>query len=260
MHLVFRDDDTSYFTSPAMLEQVYAPLWEKGLPVCLAVIPLHDANNVIPPYRGYTIDPNIPPAYRGMKQRFPITENRELCAFLNDLAEQNLVEICLHGYTHLRLECMTEDAAAFRRNIEAGLALFETAFPNIPIHTFITPYDQVSAPALEQIFDSGLNTCCFPVHLPQGFGPFAPNTASVCRGQTLIANETPEPLSEHDAWAAMLAQSSPDEVFVCLNHYYEFFEDWGAPQTAMLASWHDFLALTAPYADQVSTFAALRLT
>src|SRR5580704_6602763 len=38
-YVILRDDDTCAFTPPACLERLYRPYLERGMPVCLAVIP-----------------------------------------------------------------------------------------------------------------------------------------------------------------------------------------------------------------------------
>src|SRR5689334_7914149 len=162
MQLIFRDDDTSFFTSPAMLEAIYEPLWERNIPVCLAVIPAHYANSII----NGEVDPNVAPQYRGQDQEFQVSDNHEICFFLNNLVDQGLVEICLHGYNHNYPEFQTDDEAVIRQKLTDGQRILEATFPKADIKTFLIPYDAISATALQLIVDAGYNTCIDPRNIP----------------------------------------------------------------------------------------------
>ena len=67
MKVALRDDDTSFFTAPASLEQVYAGIWDR-VPVCLAVVPFAI---------GYR-QPGIPREHWHSGESFPLEHNVEL--------------------------------------------------------------------------------------------------------------------------------------------------------------------------------------
>lgn len=258
MNIIFRDDDTSYFTSPALLERVYAPVWSRGLPVCLAVIPTHQGHIPIPLNDGFYLDPNVPPQYRHVDQTFPIIENSELCKFLDDLAAQGLVEICLHGYTHRWLEAVTDDREGFEKIVDAGLSLFERAFPRAAITTFLAPYEEISAAAMEVLLARGMTISLPSYNIPEGIPQLAPQQSTQVHNGVVIAGGTPYPLTASDVWSAALNDNTPDETYICINHYWEFYGDWGEVDVLKLQQWHDWLNELLPqYADRVTTFAAV---
>ncbi|PJF33225.1 MAG: hypothetical protein CUN49_19100, partial [Candidatus Thermofonsia Clade 1 bacterium] len=80
-------------------------------------------------------------------------------AFLNRKAQQGLVEICLHGYTHAYHEFASRDADLLATKVRAGLAMLRDAFPAAEIRTFIAPYDVVSPEAIRAVLDAELDLC-----------------------------------------------------------------------------------------------------
>jgi len=86
-----RDDDVSYWTTPTSLKSVYEPLWSKGIPVSLAVIPF-----AVKSY--HQEDRSL--FYQEIIEK-PIDENKPLVALLKVEIEKGLVEIMMHGYNHL---------------------------------------------------------------------------------------------------------------------------------------------------------------
>ena len=246
--IIFRDDDTSYFTAPQRLEAIYGRVWEAGLPVCLAVIPSICGDTRVYWSDGNPQDPGIPPEYRGKTEKFPVSDNRELCAFLNDKAAAGLVEICLHGYTHTFYEFITHDRALIRRMLDAGMALLERAFPAAPIRTFMPPYDRISPIALEELIARGLNISTRSLNLapvpqlPQISG-FA--AEEIRTGQKLFVCD--DYLFSHKrdpAESLRLARTAlarNDLTIVC-NHYWTFFHPWRAqPNRPDYTAWNAFL-------------------
>lgn len=259
MRFIFRDDDTSFFTPPSMLEQVYEPLWTYGIPVCLGVIPAQAGNVPIPRADETSfIDPNIPPAYRGRDRTFPVTDNRELCTFLDGLAAQGLVELCVHGYSHYWLEALTNDGAAFRHNLETGRAILAEAFPHAAIRTFLAPYERTSAAALDQIIALGMHTSLDPTYLPEGFEGLPDGRATLVQQSRIVVNAVGNPLDRPDLWETLLSASDPDAVSTCLHHAYMFFHDWGEPNTTMLSAWRSFCKrVVADHKSDVRTFSTV---
>ncbi|MGB9735994.1 MAG: DUF2334 domain-containing protein [bacterium] len=86
-----RDDDISYWTTPASLKNIYEPLWRDGIPVSLAVIPYS-----VKSYNQW--DREF--FYQEMDAK-PIRDNKELVEMLKYYTEKKLVEIMMHGYNHI---------------------------------------------------------------------------------------------------------------------------------------------------------------
>lgn len=246
--IIFRDDDTSYFTSPLRLEAIYARVWESGRPVCLGVIPQVYGDNRVYWTDGNPHDPGIPPAYRGAEANFSILDNRELCDFLDDKAADGLVEICLHGFAHSFYEFITQDRAVIRRMLDEGRSILERAFPAASIETFIAPYDRLSPVAIEELVDGGfhistrsLNLAPLP-QLPQiaGF-----DAGPINEGQMLYVCDDYLFTYQRDPTESLLKARTAlqeNELTILCNHYWMFFHPWraGANKPDM-AAWHAFL-------------------
>lgn len=246
--VIFRDDDTSYFTAPARLEAIYGRVWDAGLPVCLAVIPSIYGDTRVYWSDGNPHDPGIPPAYRGQNEHFPVGDNRELCAYLNEKAAAGLVEICLHGYAHTFYEFITHDRGVIRRKLDAGMALLERAFPAASIRTFVPPYDRVSPVSLTELVARGfhistqsLNLAPLP-QLPQISG-FA--AAEIRPRQKLFVCD--DYLFSHKrapAESLRLARTAlaRNDLSIVCNHFWAFFHPWRPqPNQPDYSAWNAFL-------------------
>lgn len=259
--VIIRDDDTSFFTQPALLERIYGRLWQAGKPVCLAVIPAQNSNVRVLHRTDKRYDPSIPPRYRGIEAEHPITANAELCAFLNDLARAGLVELMLHGYAHSYREFRSDDREALRRKLVEGKAMLRQAFPDAKIRTFIAPYDTLSQTALELVFEQGFNLCThsdnlapFPTlagmggyrskRLPGGMALFTAD-------EYLFTDKTPPDQCLVNA----LHRQENEALLIMANHYWTFYDDWNGPIPAMHARWNEFLDVLLASRD-VLTFSA----
>ena len=259
--VIIRDDDTSFFTPPARLEQLYGRLWERGLPVCLAVIPAQRADVRVDHRPGKPYDPSIPPPYRGLGQEYPITDNRELCAYLNQRAREGLVEICLHGFSHRYMEFVSPDADWIARRLADGRRILQSAFPDAPLHTFIAPYDRISRTALEIVLEHGFDVCtntenlaAFPAlaHLGPYQGYQLPDGRRVftCDEYVFTHREDPEVCLQT---ARRRLQTEP--FLIVSNHYWIFYFDWADSSGPLRGKWDLFLddLLAAPD-RRVTTF------
>ena len=262
--VIFRDDDTSYFTPPERLELVYGRVWEAGLPVCLAVIPEVFGDTRVYWTDGNPHDPGIPPAYRGTSTCYSVLDNRELCAFLNDLAAAGLVEICLHGYTHTFYEFITHDRALIRKKLDEGAALLERAFPAARIRTFVPPYDRISPAALSELVARGFHISTMSLNLaplpdmPQIAG-FAAGVIE--KGQMLyVCDDYLFSYKRSPAESLRLARAAlgRDALTIVSNHYWMFFHPWRAvPNPADMAAWNAFLdEVLAAEESAVTSFSA----
>jgi hypothetical protein len=244
--IILRDDDTGFFTHPSMLEQIYGPLWAAGIPVCLAVIPAHDGAIQIPDADGrLTFDPNVPTRFQGQRQQYRISRNADLCEFLNTLARQGLIEVCLHGYTHTWREFDIQDFDQARQKLRDGLDILGETLPDACIRTFIPPYEVISPTARQACLETGLNVVCHEDLILSGNQmriPFAP-----------CADLIAQPLD----WLGQLEtpQSAP---IVGVQHLYQFFEDYGDVRTDRAAHWQQVASrLIAHHKSHITTFARL---
>ena len=89
MHFCIRDDDTSFFTSPEELEQVYGEVSRLG-PISLAVVPFQRAGT----------SQGVPERFRGRWSVHPLHDNQPLVDYLRAGISMGRFEIMLHGYHH----------------------------------------------------------------------------------------------------------------------------------------------------------------
>ena len=246
--IIFRDDDTSYFTSPWQLEAIYGRLWEAGWPVCLAVIPKVYGDIRVYWTDGNPHDPGLPPQHRGKDEYFSILDNAELCQFLNDKAAAGLVEICLHGYSHIFYEFITHRRPVIRQKLEKGLAILNQAFPAASIQTFVAPYDRLSPTAISELIQGGFHISTQSVNLaavpglPQLTGHQA---AAINQAQMLYVCD--EYLFSYQVdpseslRRARTATANYDLTMVS-SHYWMFFYPWrSSPNAADITCWNSLL-------------------
>ena len=258
--VIFRDDDTSYFTPPERLEAIYGRVWAAGRPVCLAVVPWVYADTRVYWSEGNPHDPGIPPAYRGAARNFGVGDNRALCDFLNDKAAAGLVEICLHGYTHTFFEFITHDRPLIRRKLEQGRELLGRAFPAADIKTFVPPYDRISPAALEELVAAGFHISTMSHNL--GPLPALPQMAGFAAGRIsprqmlYICDDYLFTYQRDPAESLRRARESlaADGLTIVSNHYWMFYHPWRArPNSPDYRAWNALL-------DEVLVDARLKFT
>ena len=147
MKVALRDDDTSYFTEPGRLEEVYFDVWDR-IPVGLAVIP-----NAA----GF-VDKAIPEKYWDAGRAFPLEENPALVDALRKLVKDGRVSISQHGYTHEDYPDGHEFQAApdLEGRLAHGQAYLERVL-DTRIRVFVPPHNALSKRGLKAIDSAGLN-------------------------------------------------------------------------------------------------------
>ncbi len=166
MKVALRDDDTSYFTQPERLEQVYHDVWDR-LPVCLAVVPQA---------MGF-VDKAIPERYWHADRAFPLEENPAIVASLKALAEAGRVTIAQHGFTHEDYPDGHEFQAApdLESRLVRGQAYLEELI-GTKIRIFVPPHNALSKRGLRAISASGLNLLGSFLSFRPSMRPWEPQT------------------------------------------------------------------------------------
>lgn len=149
MRVILRADDICALTDPVQLDQVYGPLWERGLPVCLSVIPRSATR-----FTAHGPEAIAPTDLR---------EAPALCAFLTELVRTGLAEIALHGYEHHYGELATGAQAQIAERLTAGLELLREALPGVPTgsccRVLVPPHDHISPEGVRAARQLGLRLC-----------------------------------------------------------------------------------------------------
>jgi len=266
--VIIRDDDTSFFTTPEMLTVVYGRCWESGIPVCLSVIPARATARIEEPWLRSLVnsdyDPGIPERYRGSGRSYPVSENRELCAFINEKIYRGLVEVAVHGYGHAS-EFLSTDKDSIKEVLERSRSLLRSCFPTASLSTVVPPYECFSTQWIETLLDAGQNisTIYESFYLRSrrdrlrswrrllgerlGVNSLPPRTAERIGDSKLFFGLNfflPQYDAEEcleNAVRAFDACLRDEKVFVCTNHYYHFFDEHNGPREELLSAWHSFI-------------------
>jgi hypothetical protein len=147
MYFCIRDDDTSFFTSPADLERAYGEITKWG-PVSLAIVPFHKAGT----------SKGVPEKYRRQWSVHPLHKNRELVEWLRKGIAENRFEPMLHGYYHDEedrpLEFIGADDLA--RRVRDGRKYLEDLL-GAAIRVFVPPGNGIGRPGLQALASEGLH-------------------------------------------------------------------------------------------------------
>lgn len=252
----------SYFTPPALLEQLYGRLWSDGRPVCLSVIPEH-FDSVFVAYRSAapTPDENTPPDSFGFGRSHPVGENRALTAMLTDLARSGKAELCLHGHEH-RWREFAAAAGPARERLVRALRGFGASFPGMRPRTFVPPYEALSSQALGSLWEQGLDVAtCVATARDLGLvadaasaGPMLTRDDGMivfmCREYVFDPLATDEIVGRA---AAEVLSLRPD-VLIVANHYWDFFSGFVEPRARRLRIWADFVDDLARDGAEFTTF------
>jgi hypothetical protein len=143
-YVIIRDDDTCAFTPPALLERIYRPFIDRGMPVTLATIPevrcdvrTHDGL-----LEGYLSSGNAPCGLFA-----PIGNSRGLVDYLKAEA---LYHIAQHGCHHDLFEFGSTNVAELSVRLDLGAHHLRAAgFKNL--EAFVAPYDRMSRAAFLEV-------------------------------------------------------------------------------------------------------------
>ena len=147
MKVALRDDDTSYFTDPERLNDVYHDIWDR-VPVCLAVVP-HAM--------GFA-DKAIPEEYWQADRAYPLEENGALVSHLRELLTNGRITVAQHGFTHEDFTDGHEFQAA--PDIESRLARGQAYLEHVlgtRVRVFVPPHNALSKRGLQAVSAAGLN-------------------------------------------------------------------------------------------------------
>lgn len=168
-----RDDDTSYWTTPNILEKIYGEYLCAGNKLSLAVIPC--AYQMLFPE-------NRKKFYVGDQRKY-INENKELVDFLVPYVRKGQIEIMQHGYDHsysvmiqgkvtalnfecrkeigfektvLLGECVYKDIHVLKEELYEGKTLLEDTF-HTKVKTFVPPSNALTKETVLEIEKLDMN-------------------------------------------------------------------------------------------------------
>ena len=170
MKLALRDDDTSFFTLPARLRQVYDGVWER-IPVCLATVPFAI---------GYK-RPGIPEEHWHSGEAFPLERNPALVDELRGLIGAGRVTIALHGHSHEDFPNGHEFQAAPdpEKRVKKGLSYLQRVL-DVSIGIFVPPHNALSKAGIRAVSDAGLNLLGSFLSFRPSMRPWEWRTAQNC--------------------------------------------------------------------------------
>lgn len=155
MKIVFRDDDTCYYTDPAELEYAFGDL--PNIPLSLSVVP----------FAAYTHAGTFPYARTRATEKYPdIAGNQTLVSYLKEGIQQGKFELMLHGIHHeyyetdadtWKTEMCLIPPDELRKGISESIKHLENVF-DIKITTFIGPSNDIPANCAAILDNLGLHT------------------------------------------------------------------------------------------------------
>lgn len=151
MKFCIRDDDTCYYTNPAVLESVFGDIWD-DVPVTLACVPM------VSPDTDALVDAteSVP---------MPIEANTALQSYLAERLDAGAIEIALHGYHHDMPEGRPEFVTGreLTKKLRAGRQQLERAF-DTEVQLFVPPHVRLSNHGVRAVGADGLD-------IVRGYGP-----------------------------------------------------------------------------------------
>ena len=255
-YVVIRDDDVSYFTNPATLEKLYAPLIVEKKPINFALIPRitanikTDANNPYNKQENLEYDPIIPPEHRGYDKSFPLGENKNLVEFIQSL---EFCEVLQHGFTHGFIDGVKEfrirDEKVLQQRASLGREILQKCFHANPSF-FVAPWDNVSSEAINFFKSSykGLSMGRInPVRLPaKSCGSYLRKMLSsrnfLFYESLLIVEHPGYILTRFNNPESILnkvkAAIETRDVVILVNHHWEYFYDWNGLDSSFFSAWN----------------------
>jgi hypothetical protein len=147
-YVILRDDDTNALMPAECLEQLYRPFLDRGLPVCLSVIPNVSVEAAYAPGRPEQFLVTPPASDRRL---VPIGENPRLVDYLKS---NPLFRVAQHGCSHDTVEGLREfdhnNRQEIARRLDQGMRLMEQAGLGRP-GAFVAPYDRLSRAGLLEV-------------------------------------------------------------------------------------------------------------
>ena len=162
MILAIRDDDTSFFTKPEQLSNIYGNYWHI-CPITLSIIPFIDSSvKANPPVI------LVPERYQNESKKYPIGENIKLLKFLHGLIEKEYIGISLHGFSHERKRGKPEFVKGdnLYQKTKKGKRYLEEIF-KCEIKVFVPPNNSLSAKGAKAVIDAGMD-----ILIAYGFYPW----------------------------------------------------------------------------------------
>lgn len=254
MHtVILRDDDTCAFTPRAMLERLYRPFLDQGLPVNLAVIPEVRTTVRMPDGR---LEGFLAAGHGPVGPLAPIAEADELREYLRAERGYHVVQ---HGCHHDYFEFGISSRAELAQRLDRGASCLREAGFERPT-AFVAPYDRMSRAALLEIAArfAVISTGWFEAgRVPLRWWP--EYAAKKIRHQThwraggaALLSHPGCLLSFHRPYAEMFAAVRRDiesrALTVVVTHWWEYFRD-GVPDEQFIAVLHEVAAWLASRPD-----------
>lgn len=180
--LIIRDDDLSFWTNPNEIDFLYKPLFDKRIKISFAAIPCAVKSFNLGNFKSFYQDDN---------SQTPIFENKDIVEYIRDKIKEGLVEIMLHGYTHLYnfksfdnniMTASYKNLSYYRKNnkrieflgefnsnssfdmlnkkVVEGKKILEDTFL-VKVHDFVPPSNQISKDGIRAIYNNNLNLSGF---------------------------------------------------------------------------------------------------
>lgn len=252
-YVILRDDDANALTPPGMLERLYRPFLDDGMPVHLSAIPEVRTDTRAPSgdIEGYLLGPQ-----RGAPGYRPLSDNSELLDYLRHEPGYHVLQHGLHHeFVDGHSEFESDDRADVVRRLERGSELLRDAGFERPM-TFVAPQDKLSRTALREVSQrfpvistgwfsmSSVPHAWWPAYLfakkvaKRAHWKMGGNTYLTHPGCILSYNRDPESILPE-----LQRQVSSRKVTVIVSHHWEYFAggEENRPYIAALEGLHAWL-------------------
>jgi uncharacterized protein DUF2334 len=147
VHFCIRDDDTSFFTPPDVLDRAYGEVSQRG-PISLSVIPFCRAGT----------SKGVPERFRGRWSLHPLHANQPLVHYLRAGVAAGRFEIMLHGFHHDEQRRRAEFAGGndLARRVADGRRYLEDLL-GTAIRVFVPPHNTIGRAGLLAVSRAGLH-------------------------------------------------------------------------------------------------------
>lgn len=242
---VFLDDSISYFTESTRLHKIYGRLWDEGIPIAVAVTPAQQGNAKIQ-VGAAQLSRGVPDEFRTKSHPFRIADNPKICNYLNVMAQQRLIEVCIHGYDGSQDEFAIQDDVLLSQKIEEGKAIMGKAVPDADITSFVVPEIGCSETAFNLLVEYDFHVVTHQnaklASKPSKSDPDTMTIAAYDRHHFRYGDIFLAPSSDPDnALKALLKRFHASDLLIIRQPHWLFYDVDGTLRQDMFSIWQQFL-------------------
>ena len=173
------------------------------------------------------------------------------------------MDIAVHGSSHTT-EFQSADRDDIKQILAQSTSVLRSCFPAASLSTFVPPYDFFSSEVRDVLLESGYNISTnyenfyiktwldylrhWKYRVRKRFFSEIPSKTVELRGKSKIffgishfSPDTPASQCLDETIQTFDECRQTQKIFICINHYWYFFKDWGETRKDLLAAWFKFI-------------------